>query len=91
MKDIGETKNTNAVEGTEGKSIPDFQNSRKVGEIKDTKTVSNTKQIRIQKEAAQDSGRKHELITGQNTRVTKNAAKGTTVVRRRDLGPKQPL
>ena len=76
-------------QGTEGKSIPGFQNSKKVGEIKDTKTVSNTKQLRIQKEAAQNSQRKHELITGQNTHVTKNAAEGTTVVRRHDLGPKK--
>jgi hypothetical protein len=31
------------------------------------KTVSNTKQLRIQKEAAQQSGKQHELHTGTNT------------------------
>jgi len=27
------------------------------------------------------------LITGNKTQVTNNAAKGTTVIRRKDLGP----
>jgi len=87
LSDIGEVKNTQPVTGSEGKSIPDFQNSRVVGEIKDAKTVSNTRQLRIQKEAAQQSGRQHELYTGTKTNVTSNAARGTTVVRRDDLGP----
>jgi hypothetical protein len=88
LNDLGMAKNKEAVTGTEGKSIPDFQNTQKIGEIKDAKTVSNTKQLRIQKEAAQTSGRQHELHTGIKTRVTKSAARGTKVVRRDDLGPK---
>jgi RHS repeat-associated protein len=88
LNSIGETKNTQAVTASEGKSIPDFQNSKVVGEIKDTKTVSNTRQLRIQKEAAQESGRDHNLITGTKTHVTDNAAQGTEVIRRDDLGPK---
>jgi RHS repeat-associated protein len=87
LGDIGATKNTKPVTATEGKSIPDFQNSRVVGEIKDANRVSNTQQIRIQKEAAQQSGRQHQLITGTKTNVTKNAARGTNVTRRSDLGP----
>jgi RHS repeat-associated protein len=87
LDDLGIAKNTEAVTGTEGKSIPDFQSGTTVGEIKDAKTVSNTKQLRIQKEAAADTGRQHELHTGANTNVTPNAANGTTVVRRPDLGP----
>jgi RHS repeat-associated protein len=88
LSDLGKTKNTEAVVGTEGKSISDFKDSKTIGEIKDAKTVSNTKQLRIQKEAAQQSGRQHELLTGTNTHVTKPAAQGTKVTRRDDLGPK---
>jgi len=87
LNSIGETKNTQAVATPEGRSIPDFQNSRVVGEIKDAKSVSNTRQLRIQKEAAQQSKREHQLITGKKTQVTNNAAQGTKVIRRKDLGP----
>lgn len=88
LKDIGETKNTKPVEASKGKSIPDFQNEKTVGEIKDAKRVSNTEQLQIQKEAAQQSGREHQLVTGEKTHVTENAGKDTNVVRRDDLGPK---
>ena len=88
LDSIGETKNMKPVSTHEGTSIPDFQNSKVVGEIKDTKIVSNTRQLRIQKGAAQQSNRTHRLITGNKTKVTKNAARNTTVVRRKDLGPK---
>ena len=88
LADKGLTKNTEKVSGTEGKSIPDFQDKAKIGEIKDANQVTNTKQLRIQKEAAQESGREHELVTGTNTNVTKNAAEGTNIIRRDDLGPK---
>jgi hypothetical protein len=46
LKDIGETKNTASVTGKEGSSIPDFQNSKTIGEVKDVKAVSNTKQLK---------------------------------------------
>jgi propanediol dehydratase small subunit len=87
LSDLGMTKNSEAVVGTEGRSIPDFQTSKTVGDIKDAKNVSNTRQLRIQKQVAKDSGRKHELHTGVKTKVTNNAATGTNVVRRKDLGP----
>ena len=87
LDDLGRTKNTKAVVGQEGKSIPDFQDSKTIGEIKDAKRVSNTEQLRIQKDAAKQSGRQHELVTGENTHVTKPATKGTKVIRRKDLGP----
>jgi len=88
LKNLGVAKNTKPVVGKEGKSIPDFLTSKTVGEIKDAKRVSNTEQLRIQKEAAQQSGRQHELHTGTKTRVTKPAAQGTNVIRRDDLGPR---
>ena len=84
-------QNKEAVVGKEGKSIPDFQNGKTVGEIKNAKTVSNTKQLRIHKEAAQRSGRQHQLHTGENTHVTKPAQQGTNVIRWDFLGPGPPL
>lgn len=88
MNDKGLTKNNEKVSGTEGNSIPDYKPEGIIGEIKDAKNVSNTRQLRIQKEAAQAGGQQHELVTGTKTNVTKNAAEGTKVVRRDDLGPK---
>jgi RHS repeat-associated protein len=87
LDDIGEKKNTEVLETSVGNTIPDFQNDKVVGEIKDTKTVSNTKQIRAQKEAASNTGRTHVTVTGTNTNVSGNAAEGSTVIRRDDLGP----
>ena len=89
LSDIGEKKNTEKISTSEGDTIPDFQNKTQVGEIKDTKTVTNTPQIRAQKEAASTTGREHVIFTGKETKVTPKAAEGSTVVRREDLGPKQ--
>jgi hypothetical protein len=88
LDDIGETKNTEKVSSPEGNSIPDYQNKTAVGEIKDTKTVSNTKQVRIQRSAAKASGRRHEIQTGTNTNV-RPTVKGSKIIRRDDLGPEQ--
>lgn len=60
---LGEVKNTEKVVTSQGKTIPDFQNARQVGEIKDAKKVSDTTQIRAQREHAQATGREHTLIT----------------------------
>jgi RHS repeat-associated protein len=90
LSEKGLAKNAEKVTGTEGKSIPDYQTKTTVGEIKDAKQISNTQQLRIQKQAAETSGRQHELVTGTNYNVTDNAAQGTNVIRRNDLGPKDP-
>jgi hypothetical protein len=91
LNDMGLTKNTAPVVSAEGKSIPDFQTSSTVGEIKDVKQLSNTQQIRIQRDAAQQSGREHVVVTGTNTNVAPTVQKPPTrVIRRDDLGPKQP-
>jgi RHS repeat-associated protein len=87
LQDIGEVKNTEKVLGKEGASIPDFQNSTTIGEIKDTKRVTDSSQLRIQKQAAQQTGKGHEIYTGVNTAVSEKAAQGSTVIRRTDLGP----
>lgn len=88
LNDIGETKNTQKVSSPEGNSVPDYQNKTTVGEIKDTKKVSNTRQVRIQRDAATASGRRHVIQTGRNTRVSRPVQKSGSVVKRRDdLGP----
>jgi RHS repeat-associated protein len=88
LKDIGEVKNTEKVISSEGViSIPDFQNVKQVGEIKDAKRVSDTAQLRAQREYAEATGREHVVITGAETQVSKTVESGSTVIRRDDLGP----
>ena len=77
------------VEAGGKKAIPDFQNSRQVGEVKDTKRLTDTSQIRTERAAAQESGREHVVITGTNTQVSSTVQNNSTVVRRDDIGPKE--
>jgi RHS repeat-associated protein len=85
---LGEAKNTDKVRGCEGCSIPDYQNPTTNGEVKDAARVDNTRQIRIQREAAEASGREHVIQTGASTQVSRNVERGATRVERRpDLGP----
>ena len=87
---LGESKNTGKVKGCEGCSIPDYQNPAAIGEIKDAARVDNTRQLRIPRDAARDSGRQHVIHTGTNTKVSKEVERRGTVVKRQDdLGPKE--
>jgi len=89
LNDLGLKKNTEKVSTAEGNAIPDALTKNKSIEIKDAESVARTKQIRIQTEAAKASGREPELITGTNTRVSKQArdAFEGNIIRRDDLGP----
>ncbi|AWH46758.1 hypothetical protein C1926_17910 [Stenotrophomonas sp. ZAC14A_NAIMI4_1] len=86
---IGEVKNTDKALTSHGVTIPDFENSRQVGEIKDTKRLSDSSQLRAQREHAQATGREHVVVTGTNTKVSSTVERQSTVVRRDDLGPKR--
>lgn len=66
---------------------PDAIDSEKVTEIKDVKTLSNTKQIRGERELAKRQGKTFEIITGKNTKVSKNIPK-KEIKRVEYLGPK---
>ncbi|MBK6469414.1 MAG: hypothetical protein IPF94_01430 [Betaproteobacteria bacterium] len=88
LKDMGKEKNTTAVEAEGKKSIPDFQDSKQVGEIKDTKRLTDTEQIRTQREAAKAEGKEHVVVTGNKTDVSAPVQENSTVIRRPDLGPK---
>lgn len=88
LEALGEIKNTRKVSGCEGCSIPDYINPTTIGEVKDAKRVSNTEQLRIQREAAEAAGRRHVVQTGTRTRVSRRVEEaGTKVERREDLGP----
>lgn len=70
--------------------IPDAKTDSLSIEIKDTKTVSLTKQLRIQTGAAKADGKTSVLVTGANTKISKPAEKAfDQVIRRDDLGPKK--
>ena len=85
---LAEVKNTASVAGREGLSVPDFMNAGTIGEIKDTARVANTRQLRIQREAATASGRSHVVVTGANTKVTPAVTqRGTEVKRLPGIGP----
>ena len=85
------SKNTQKISTAEGKSIPDALTPTHSIEIKDCIRVACTKQIRIQTDAARDSGRTPILITGENTHITnevKRAFSEGYILKRSDLGPK---
>ena len=92
IEDIGEVKNTvrkttvlpetNEIVTT----ILDVISNTKVIEIKDVKKLSNTKQIRAERQVAKDEGKNFEIITGEKTNVSKNIPK-EEIIRRKDIGP----
>jgi hydroxymethylpyrimidine/phosphomethylpyrimidine kinase len=51
--------------------VPDFVTEEEVGEIKDSKKVSNTRQMRAEREVAKDQEKDHVIITGNNTQITR--------------------
>ena len=89
LRDLGLQKNRTAVSTSEGRSIPDALTRRQSIEIKDSVCVACTRQVRIQTEAARQSGRESVLITGPRTHVTRPAARAfDRIIRRPDLGPR---
>lgn len=92
LKKMGLKSNKSTkVKTSEGNSVPDGLTKKLSVEVKDTKSVSLTKQLRIQTEAAKQSGRKSILVTGKNTKVSGPAKKAfDQIIRDKSLGP-QPL
>jgi len=87
LKEMGLPKNHLKVVGREGEAIPDFITPGAIGEIKDRKVVANTRQLRIERDAARDSGKSHIVITGEKTKVTAGVMRRSEVQRWPDLGP----
>ncbi len=91
LNDMNEKKNTKVVSTPEGNTIPDFENKTQVGEIKDTKTVNDTQQMRAQRQYAEQMGKEHVVVTGENTHVSAPfLEEKSTIIRRPDLGPPPP-
>jgi hypothetical protein len=87
---LGAGRNTQAVQSPEGTSVPDVIDERQIGEIKDVRYLSRTKQIRIQ-QAAAAPGREHVIYTGPETRVAgtlTGPGAGSRIVPVRGLGPR---
>ena len=75
LNDLGLQKNTSKVKGRTKNgevrnTIPDAITSETVYEIKDVKTLSNTKQIQAQMDYAMRNGLDYKIITGTNTHVS---------------------
>ena len=89
LEDIGATKNTKVrevmVDGQPVKTIPDSMDGAVI-EIKDVKTQSNTKQIRAERQLADDLNMEFYIYVGDNTHVSKKIPV-EEIVRRTDLGP----
>jgi hypothetical protein len=89
LKDLGLAKNSRWVSTADGRSMPDALTDTTSIEIKDAAYVSGTRQVRIQTEAAEFSGRESILITGTKTRISARVLEiFDQIIRRSDLGPK---
>nr|WP_310053859.1 RHS repeat-associated core domain-containing protein [Lysobacter niabensis] len=86
---LQQVKNNKPAETSHGRVIADFENDDEVGEIKDTKRVSNTRQVRGERELAQRSGRQHVIHTGTHTRVSRTVSVNSRIVHHDDLGPRK--
>ena len=91
LESIGEVKNTTKYTANLpriGKVtvIPDAVTDTKIIEIKDVKSLSNTKQIRGERQVAQTEKKDFTIITGEKTHVSKKIPDGE-IVRRKDIGP----
>jgi len=101
LAEVGATKNTTPSTTTDPKTGKDVTTipDGKMGdgqhvEVKDTKVVRSTPQLRAQGQASvAESGKKPILVTGKDTKVSKSvdSATGGThiVVRTPKLGPQQ--
>ncbi|MEW5849142.1 MAG: SpvB/TcaC N-terminal domain-containing protein [Myxococcota bacterium] len=90
LADKGMAKNKEKVSTSEGNAVPDGMDSKQIVEVKDTKKVTATKQVRVETQAAKDSGRESVLVTGTNTEVSNTAQRLFDKIERRDdLGPRR--
>jgi len=87
---LGEVKNTKSftvtIGGKDVTTIPDINTSKQLGEIKDTKAVYNSRQIKAEREAAKSQGKDFKIYTGTKTHVSRNIPE-SEIVRLEWLGP----
>jgi|GEM_PF-5250687 len=94
LKDEDLKKNTKPETVTDPKTgkkvttIPDSYTDQKATvDVKDTKKVTYTKQLRAQEVISKKNGQKPVIITGPQTKVSKTVDKKFTIVTRPYLGP----
>jgi hypothetical protein len=76
------------LRAAEGRSVPDALTNSISVEIKDSAYVYRSRQVRIQTEAARESGRQSVLVTGTNTEISGPASRAfDQIVRDPTLGP----
>jgi RHS repeat-associated protein len=92
LKDMNIPKNNKTfqtIDPKTGKSInvkPDGIDKNIVAEVKDRKSVSNTAQIRGERQLAKQQGKEFKIVTGEHTKVSKTIPK-KEVITRKDIGP----
>lgn len=59
-------------------------------DVKDVAKLSETQQLRLQREYSRQRGQKPEIITGKYTEVSKEMEDNYIIRRRPDLGPPKP-
>jgi hypothetical protein len=59
-------------------------------DVKDTISLSETQQLRLQREYSRQRGQKPEIITGTHTKVPPEMEQNYVIRRRPDLGPRKP-
>ena len=92
---VGADKNTKPVTtvdpktGNTGTTIPDGKHADGQNvEVKDSKRVTDSPQLRLQNaDSKASSGKPSQVVTGQNTKVSKTVQQNHEVVRTPDLGP----
>jgi RHS repeat-associated protein len=95
LNKLGLEKNTKVfttIDPKTGKSvstIPDAigKDGKGIFEVKNSKYVTNTKQIRAEANLATQSGQKPNLITGTYTKISKSVTQIWNVIRVKILGP----
>ena len=80
LQKLGLSKNAEKVAGAEGKSIPDARTDTQDIEVKGGDYVTDSKQMRIQREAAQAEGKEHVVVVKPGADVSKTVRENSTVV-----------
>lgn len=76
------------VEGKELGVKPDGISKSSIIEVKDTKRVSNTRQIKGEREVAKAQNKDFKIVTGTETHDSRNIPE-EEIIRRKDLGPQK--
>ncbi len=95
LSEVGADKNTKPVTtvdpktGQTGTTIPDGKHADGQNvEVKDTQRVTDSKQLRLQNaDSKAASGKPSQVVTGENTQVSKTVQQNHEVVRTPKLGP----